>query len=174
MIEKFFGGVQSEKNKINEIIEAVNGMGEVGGGNLKCTRIDPENIAPGMSNSGLGLFCECFLLELSPNIYGVLVGFSTYVNENQSEYEELGVANIYLSDYLPSSFRTDDANKYSFGTWYYSNGQSNIKSGYTSIAVIDTDVRVYLGYTNNAEKATISQTATFTGGGIAIFKGRDD
>lgn len=30
MIEKFFGGCQSEKNKINEIIEAVNGLGEGG------------------------------------------------------------------------------------------------------------------------------------------------
>ena len=31
MIEKFFGGCQSEKNKINEIIDAVNGLNEGGG-----------------------------------------------------------------------------------------------------------------------------------------------
>lgn len=174
MIEKFFGGCQSEKNKINEIIEAVNGLGEGGDGNLKCTRIAPEDITTGSSNNGRGFFCECFLLELSANIYGVLVGFRTYVNADQSEQEELGVANINLSQYLPSSFKTDNSNKYYFGTWYYSSGKSNIKSGYTSISVTDTNVGVYLGYTNIAEKATISQTASFTGGGIAIFKGRDD
>ncbi len=43
MIEKFFGGCQSEKNKINEIIDAVNGLeGGSGGGSAGVTISDVD------------------------------------------------------------------------------------------------------------------------------------
>lgn len=48
MIEKFFGGCQSEKNKINEIIDSVNAMEGGSGGDgaeIAISEVDDSNLS---------------------------------------------------------------------------------------------------------------------------------